>query len=33
MGPEFQKFYEPFHPQLPKFLSEAMREFAERELK
>jgi len=32
MGPEFQKFYEPFHPQLPKFLSEAMREFAEKEL-
>jgi DNA-binding transcriptional MerR regulator len=32
MGPEFQKYYEAFHPELSKFLSEAMREFAEREL-
>ena len=30
--PEFQKFYERFHPKLPEYLSKAMKIFAEREL-
>lgn len=31
--PDFRKFFDPFHPGMPEFLAEAMKIFAEKELK